>query len=96
MFKTKRDKSVSTNANLANEIQPGIWVYEIETPLLPMCVGRILGFGMCEVVYGKYKPFQVYKRRIATLRPLKKVEMHMVDNPNCQEIQQTVLRSLDL
>ncbi|EAY24369.1 hypothetical protein [Microscilla marina] len=94
MFKTKRDDPAQNASNLTSEIQPGMWVYETSTPLLPMCVGRMLGFGMCEVVYGKYKPFQVYKRRIATLRPLKKTEMHIVDNANCREILQTVRQSL--
>lgn len=93
MFKSRRDTPVQESAH---EIQSGMWVYEKDAPLQPMCVGRILGFGMCEVIYGKYKPYQVYKRRIATLRPLKKVEMHMVDNPKSHEIQQSIMQSLNL
>lgn len=97
-FKRKDSNRKNKQANTATdhkkqEITSGTWVYEANAPLIPMCIGKILGFGMCEVIYGKSKPFRVYKRRIATLRPLNKQEMHLVSNSICHEIKHTALMS---
>ncbi|OJJ16435.1 hypothetical protein BKI52_34685 [marine bacterium AO1-C] len=69
------------------QIEAGIWVFETKAPLVPMYVGKMLGYGMCEVIYGKSLPFRVYKKRVATLRPLKPEELHLVNNPMGREIE---------
>lgn len=69
------------------QIEAGMWVFETNSPLTPMYVSKMLGYGMCEVIYGKSLPFRIYKRRVATLRPMKPTEMHLVNNGMCHEIE---------
>ncbi|HAS43929.1 MAG TPA: hypothetical protein DCS93_25860 [Microscillaceae bacterium] len=68
-------------------IEAGMWVLDRTSPITPMYVSKMLGYGMCEVIYGKRLPFRVYKRRIATLRPLTLPEMQAVKNAMCREIE---------
>jgi len=83
---TKYQADNNTQANTPN-IEAGIWVFDNTSPITPMYVSKMLGYGMCEVIYGKRLPFRVYKRRIATLRPLALQEMHMVKNSMCRKIE---------
>ncbi|OJJ16433.1 hypothetical protein BKI52_34675 [marine bacterium AO1-C] len=85
----RKTKYQSVNNSQINTpgIDAGMWVFDNESPITPMYVSKMLGYGMCEVIYGKRLPFRVYKRRIATLRPLMPQEMHAVKNTMCREIE---------
>lgn len=96
MIKLKRKnptQNTKNNPHSTQQITTGTWVYETSAPLTPMCVGKMLGFGMCEVIYGKGKPFRTYKRRIETLRLLTPQEIHQVNNAMCNEVRQAAMKS---
>ena len=86
--KTSFGRSIKANLDANQTISQGDWVVEKSDTTLVMCVGKILDFGMCEVVYGKKAPFNVYKRRLETLRVLSHKEMRQVRGKAFGKIQQ--------
>ena len=91
----ERQKNTQPNIHQADHrpqtnptnIDAGSWVFDNTSPTTPMYVSKMLGYGMCEVIYGKSLPFRRYKRRVTTLRPLTPKEMYITNNAMCREIE---------